>query len=635
MHKAIIAVLLAGQIATASWSFAQSSDLYVPRDIQRAFENGTRAMDGRPGERYWQNGADYDIRVRFDPMSGRLQGSETILYFNNSPDTLRRLVLNVLPNYYRRGSARDDVIDPADAGEGVAIDALSVDGEELDLSDSGVAETDNGLKLIVSTVVEPSAQATLSIDWHYTLNRGSHVRTGAVDSSAYFVAYFFPRLAVYDDIDGWDLTPYTGNAEFYNDFGDFRVTIDVPRGFLVWATGLLQNADAVLAPEYAARYAQALESDTIVRIIDATDLADRNVTATSERNAWEFRAENVSDFAFATSDHYLWDAASLVVDSTSGRRVLVEAAYNDSSADFHEVASIARASIEIMSNRMPGVPFPYPNMTVFNGPDAMEYPMMVNDFSVETRERLIQLTAHEIFHSYFPFYMGINETKYAWMDEGWARLADFTVTNTLLPEEPRYFYLMDRYRQNMGSYRDVPLYSGSDFTKSPAYLYNSYEKAALVYYILQDLLGDERFVKALQEYVRRWNGKHPTPFDFFFTFEDAGGQDLGWLFQPWFFEYGYADLAIADVSQTDAGYEIVIERVGRHPIPVDLQITYADGSVGKHRAPVSVWKDGQRTWTLELPDVQGIRVIELGEPNIPDADPSNNRYTTRPTDDDD
>ena len=647
MNKPIVAALLVGLATTATWSPAQTSDLYIPRDIQRAYENGTRSMDGRPGGSYWQNRADYDIAVRFDPVTGLLEGRETIHYFNNSPDTLSQLVLKLFPNYYKRGSARDRFIDPIDTGDSVTIDAVTVGGEELDVSpaddadrhpervrsmpQAGVAgagwhETDNGMHFIVSRVVPPGEQVTLSIGWHYTVNRGSHLRTGAVDSTSHFVAYFFPRVAVYDDIDGWDLTAYAGNTEFYNDFGDFQVTIDVPRHFLVWATGLLQNADDVLASPFSARYRAALASDTVVHVVDSADMTGRNITATSDRNAWRFVAENVSDFAFATSDHYLWDATSLVVDSVTGRRVLVEAAYNDSSSDFHEVAAIARASIEIMSNDMPGVPFPYPNMTVFNGLDEMEYPMMVNDHSLEDRQDVISLTSHEIFHTYLPFYMGINETKYAWMDEGWATLGHTVITNKLYQEEPTYIYGVDEYQQVVGSYIDVPIYAGSDFTKRPTYFYNSYPKAAIFYYMLEDLLGEEQFKQALHEYMRRWNGKHPTPYDFFWTFINAGGQDLNWLYQPWFFEYGYADLAIADVSRENDAYQIVIERVGRHPVPVHLRITYADGSTSEEHAPVSAWQGGNRTWTLEQSTDQEIRIIELGEPNIPDADRSNNRY---------
>ena len=648
MNRFAFTGLLLGLLATATSSPAQESALYIPREIQRAYESGTRSMDGKAGASYWQNRADYDISVRFDPVTGLLEGSETIDYLNNSPDTLDQIVLKIFANYYKRGSARDRGIDPADTGDGVTVDAVTVSGKSLDVTPgadtdrrgervrsqsqpqgtgAGWTEMDNGMHFIVSTLIPPGAQVRLTVDWHYSVNRGSHLRTGAVDSTSYFIAYFFPRVAVYDDIDGWDLTPYTGNTEFYNDFGKFRVAVDVPRHFVVWATGVLQNASDVLAPSYAARYESASQSDTIVHIVSSADLSGRDITAMSDRNTWRFVADNVGDFAFATSDHYLWDATSLVVDSATGRRVLVEAAYNESSADFFDVAGIARASIEIMSNDMPGVPFPYPSMTVFNGLDEMEYPMMVNDHSVEDRQELISLTSHEIFHTYLPFYMGINETKYAWMDEGWATFGHTVITNKLYRERPTYIYWIDRYQQVMGSHIDGPMYAGSEYTKRPAYFYNSYPKAALFYYMLEDLLGEEQFKEILQEYMRRWNGKHPTPYDFFFTFNDASGQDLGWLYQPWFFEYGYADLAIADVIRDDDVYRIVIERVGPHPVPVHLRIGYADGSSGEEHAPVSVWKGGKRTWTLELPADREIKVIELGGPTIPDADPSNNRYT--------
>jgi len=649
MNRIAMVALVAGLAAAATSSPAQTSDLYITRDIRRAYENGTRSLDGRPGRGYWQNRADYDIGVRFDPLTGLLEGRETIEYFNYSPDTLSRLVLKVFPNYYKRGSVRDRAIHPDDTGEGVTIDAVAINGEDLNVTaaadrdrraervgaqsqsrgtGAGWHETDNGMHFIISRVVAPGERVTLEVAWHYGVNRGSHLRTGAVDSTTYFVAYFFPRIAVYDDIDGWDLTPYAGNAEFYNDFGDFQITVDVPRHYLVWATGLLQNVDDVVEPQYAARYKSAFESDTIVHVVDSEEMASRRITATSDRNSWRFAAENVNDVAFATSDHYLWDATSLVVDSTTGRRVLVEAAFNDTSADFHEVAEIARASIEIMSNDMPGVPYPYPNLTVFNGLDEMEYPMMVNDHSLEDPLSTISLTAHEIFHTYFPFFMGTNETKYAWMDEGWATYGTAVIANQLFLEWPSYIYGIEYYRLVAGSYLDVPLYAGSDFTKRPSYFLNSYPKSALFYYVLEDLLGEEMFENALHEYVRRWNGKHPTPYDFFFTFSDVCGQDLGWLYQPWFFEYGYPDLAIADVSREGDFYRVVIERVGRYPVPIDLRIAFADGSVSDQHAPVSVWRDGIRSWTLELPADKVIETIELGEPNIPDADPSNNWYTT-------
>ena len=625
MPRSILTICAMTLIAVPA--VAQAPDLYVPRNIERAYDSGTRSWDGMPGMSYWQNRADYDIRVLFDPATALLRGDETITYVNNSPDTLSVLVLDVTANYYRVGTARDWPHAPSDLGEGVTIDAFALNGRSLDPSRSGgdVRYQMNGMKLIVPAMLPPGQNAEFSISWHYTVNRGSHLRTGAVDSTTFFIAYFFPRVAVYDDIEGWDRNAHAGNLEFYNDFGDFSLEVSVPPGTLVWATGLLQNPADVLTDTYAQRYRAAFTADTIVHVVSAAEAIDGAVTADNATNVWKFAAEYVSDVAFAVSDHYLWDATSLVVDSSSGRRVLVEAAYADTSTDFHEVAQIARASIEIMSFQFPAVPFPFPNMTVFNGLDEMEYPMMVNDHSITGDRRfVVELTSHEIFHSYFPFYMGINETKYAWMDEGWATAGDYVITNMLHQDEPSNIFLMDLYQTIVGSEVDIPIYAASDYSKRPAYFFASYPKAAFFYHMLKDVLGDDLFMEALHEYMRRWNGKHPTPYDFFFTFNDVTGQDLSWLYTPWFFEFGCADLAIGAVSRDGDTYAIEIKRVGSQPVPVHLTVTYTDGSSEEVHGTAAIWRDGGTTHTVELTTANEIREIQLGDPNIPDADKSNN-----------
>ena len=630
MPRSIRALCLMALLAVPA--VAQEPDLYVPRNIERAYDSGTRSYDGMPGMSYWQNRADYVIRVDFDPHGGLLRGSETITYRNDSPDTLRRLVVDLHANYYRIGTARDFPHAAANLGEGVTIDALSVDGAGLDPSRAGgeLRYIHNGMLVLVPAVLAPGQETQLAIEWHYTVNHGSALRTGRVDTTSYFVAYFFPRVAVYDDVQGWDMTPYSGNLEFYNDFGDFDLTVAVPEGTLVWATGLLHNADEVLAAPYAARYGVASTADTIVHVVTAGDLDAGGVTTANAANEWRFRSEYVSDVSFAVSDHYLWDATSLVVDSSTGRRALVEAAFADSSADFHEVAQIARASIEIMSHGFPAVPYPFPSMTVFNGLDEMEYPMMVNDHSVaDDRRYVVELTSHEIFHSYFPFYMGINETKYAWMDEGWATFGDWVITNQLHTDEPSNLFGLDMYQQVVGDEVDIPMFAASFYSRRPAYFYSSYPKPAFFYHMLKDTLGEDLFMEALHEYMRRWNGKHPTPYDFFFTFNDVTGQDLGWLYTPWFFEFGYADLAIGAVSRDGDSYAIEIRRVGSQPAPVRLTVTYTDGSSEEVHETAAIWRDGGTTHTVELTTANEILEIQLGGPNIPDADPSNNEYRAR------
>ncbi len=609
---------------------AQTPDIFVPREVLSAYETGTRSRDGRPGPNYWQNGADYRMHIRFNPVSGELIGSETITYRNDSPDTLRNLVLKVMPNLFKQGSARDADISPEDVSDGVVLTSVVFDGEILDPAPGGdqVSHFKNGNIVVISRSVPPGGTADLSIEWRHVVNRGSHGRSGGVDSTTWFNAYFFPRIAVRDDIDGWDTSPHLGTAEFYNDFGDFDVTLEVPQDYVVWATGLLQNPEDVLAPEVAARYREALESDEIVHIVDAETLESGMTTAapSGDTNSWRFRAEYVPDFAFAVSDHYLWDGSSLVVDPATGRRVLIDAAYNPESADFYEVAEVARNSIDYMSREFPGVPFPYPQETVFNGLSEMEFPMMVNDLSSEDRQYMISLTSHEIFHTYFPFYLGINEIKYAWMDEGWATFGDWFITNQLMPDEPYPLFGMDAYESEAGGWNDLPIMAGSGQTGNPAYFLNSYPKPALFYLMLRDMWGEERFGEVIRAFVGRWNGKHPTPWDFFNTLEDVTGDDLDWLIRPWFFEYGTPDLALGEVLLEEDTYRIEVMRVGTNPVPVHLTITWADDSETALQQSVTVWAAGAETYSLAVPARGDIKAILLGNDITPDANPSDNRY---------
>ena len=245
MTRYAVATLTLLLLLSATDAWAQTSDIFVPREVRSAYEKGTRSEDGNPGPNYWQNGADYEMRIRFDPVSGELVGRETITYRNESPDSLRSLVLKLMPNLFKRGSARDGGIAPEDAGEGVTLTAVTLDGETLDPAPGGdrVNHFMNGNIVAIRGPVAPGSTTTLSIEWHQMVNRGSHGRSGGVDSTSWFNAYFFPRIAVRDDIDGRDSSPHLGTAEFYNDFGDFDVTIEVPQNYVVWATGLLQNPE--------------------------------------------------------------------------------------------------------------------------------------------------------------------------------------------------------------------------------------------------------------------------------------------------------------------------------------------------------------------------------------------------------
>ncbi|HLX66323.1 MAG TPA: hypothetical protein VKR41_04980, partial [Puia sp.] len=254
--------------------------LPVPINIRQAIDKGSRTLTGQPGPHYWQNHADYTIRVHFDPSTRLISGSESIVYTNNSPDTLRQLLFKLYPNLYKKGSARMMPVRPEDLTDGVAITNLVISGQPAEAAHNNRRRRDaDGTDLFVPIpLLIPGQSTTVSLDFAYTLNKTSHIRTGQIDSGAFFVAYFFPRIAVYDDIDGWNRIPYLGPQEFYNDFCNFSVSVTVPGDYLVWATGDLINRVDLLSPAINQRIDAAGAADSVVTIIDTTDLARRNIT---------------------------------------------------------------------------------------------------------------------------------------------------------------------------------------------------------------------------------------------------------------------------------------------------------------------------------------------------------------------
>jgi len=603
----------------------QASDLYMPKNIQKAYDSKTRSMDGTPGTAYWQNRADYLINVSFDPVMRIINGSETITYFNNSPDDLSQLIVHLFPHLYKKGNARDFDVEPADESDGVFIEEIVVNGEKIDTSpdSKSIEYQHSNLKLRLPEPLSSGEELKINISWNYVLNKDSHQRTGAVDSSSFFIAYFFPRIAVYDDIDGWNDFAYTGTAEFYNDYGDYDVSITIPQNYIVWATGTLENPEHVLREKYLKRYREAFTSDNIIHIVDSTECNSQKIT---KGNIWKFKAKNVTDFAFATSDHYLWDASSLVVDKKTSRRVFVDAAYHKHAEDFYQVGSIARQSVEFMSFRFPGIPFPFPKITVFNGLDGMEYPMMVNDITKHDMNEAIKLTVHEILHSYLPFYVGCHEAKYAWMDEGFTSFGDYLIISDLFSIEDAGFYFLEDYQQDAGDFLDTPLFTTSEWLKRPVYTYNSYPKPASFFIVLQNYLGEEKFKEVIQEFMNRCKRKHRSRYDFFFTLYNVSGENLDWLIKPWFYEFGYVDLAVNDVSQAGKNFKIQIEKKGNIPAPIELKVIFADGSEKIIKKTAGVWKNGVSLHLVEGLSSEKIKSVELIDVSLIDADLMNNLF---------
>ena len=621
MKLLALLALLAATLLPAFVGVAQQ--LPVPLNLRATYAKGTRSETGAPGPRYWQNTAEYDLNVSFDPATRRVAGTVDIAYHNQSPDSLRQLLFKLYPNYYQKGAPRASPISPEDVGEGVKIERLSLDGQAQDVSKLRIQATNMPVRLPAPLV--PGRTIKVRVAYSYILNKGSHMRTGEVEPNSAFVAYFFPRIAVYDDIDGWNVFDYNGSQEFYNDFCTFRAAITVPRNFVVWATGDLLNADQVLTKKYAKRLQDAEQKDVITTIISEADLKRPNITADKPQNTWRFEAKNVIDFVFATTDHYVWQASSLVVDPATKRRTRVDAVYNPRHKDFEDVVRFNRRTVEAMSYTFPKWPFPYSHETVFDGLDQMEYPMMVNDNPVATREDAISLTDHEVFHTMFPFYMGTNETKYGWMDEGWATIGEWIISGII---QPGYVdeYGIEPYTRGSGQEFDVPITTLSTQQTGTAFFLNSYPKPALGYLYVKDLLGDELFTKALHTYIRNWHGKHPMPYDFFYSMNTGAGQNLNWFWQRWFFEGGYPDLAIASVNKSATGYDIVVQAKGTKPVPVDLTVTFADGKTEKIHRTVAVWQAGNTSVTVPVATTKAVRKVVLGSTYVPDKHKADNMW---------
>jgi len=607
-------------LGTTIYVSAQTT-LPIAPEFQKTYQKETRNTDGKPGKNYWQNTSKYDLNVDFNPTSRLLEGKVQVTYTNNSPDTLKQIWFKLYPNLYKKGTPRKSKLAESDLGDGVAIEKLAANGKSItDFKIDGTNMTVN-----VPAVV-PGKTISFSIDYSYTLNKGSHMRTGQVDEGSNFVAYFFPRIAVYDDVDGWNKFPYTGAEEFYNDFDQFNASITVPGGYGVWATGDLKNPSEVFQKDIVSRMLSAEKNDAVIDVITDKDLADNKVTQPNAFNTFKFEAKNVTDFVFALSDHYLWKSSSLVVDPKTKRRTRVDAVFNPKHKDYYEVINFARKTVDAMSYTFPKWPFPYNHETIFDGLDQMEYPMMVNDNPVDNRTDAITLTDHEIFHTMFPFYMGINETKYGWMDEGWATIGEWLISpmidSTIVDE-----YGVQPTASSSGGKDDTPIMTLTPDLKGSGSFTNSYPKPGLAYLFVKDYLGDELFTKALHTYIKNWNGKHPMPYDFFNSMNEGSGKNLNWFWKAWFFEDGVTDMAIKAVDKTSNGYTITIENKSVKPLPIDLSLTYEDGSFENNHTTIGVWEKGDKQVKINIKTSKKLSKVVMGNPHTPDKVKSDNSFS--------
>ncbi|MCB0594389.1 MAG: M1 family metallopeptidase [Lewinellaceae bacterium] len=614
MKATSIALLFLIFAACLSPLSAQEKRFFMPREIRQAYENGTRSMDGKPGPKYWHNTVDYTIEVEVIPEEKKIAGTELAVYYNNSPDALDRLVVRLYHDAFRKANPRAYRVRPEDITEGVEITRLAINGQEYSLErGQGVSKNGTNTAIRLKEALPPGAKLTLEIDWAQYIPETT-VRTGAYDSTSFFIAYWYPQIAVYDDVFGWDELAYDFSTEFYNNLGNYDVKITAPKNFTVLSTGVLQNAREVLPDEIFQRYQKAKGASETVSIIGPGDLEGGYE---NQSGAWHYKAEKVSDFAFCLSDHYCWDAAAQEV---AGRNVLVNSFYAvENAANCQQVTANQQKTMKHFSEDVPGIPYPYPEFTTFiaEGGGGMEYPMMANNGNPG-----LGVTVHEMFHTYFPMYVRVNEKRFAWMDEGWADYITDVVTGRYFQGKEGFDFgsSATQVQGTMGTISDLPLITSTQFMDFSNYGYASYPLPAFIYATLHHHLGEETFLKCYREYIRRWAEKSPTPYDFFYTFENVSGQDLAWLWKPWFFSFGTADLSIASFKKG----KLTVKKIGVRPVPLTVKVEYEDGTVEKMDAKASVWQK-EDSYELAIPNYKSVKAIAVNA-DLPDEAPLDNYY---------
>ena len=617
--KIITAIFLLAVLAV----FGQSSEeLYVPKEIKNAIAKETRTNNGVPGENYFVNKIDYNIKAEFNPETRILKGKELIKYTNNSNDSLQSIIINLYQNILKKGNARDWDIDAeqSDLHDGVDISTIKYNGEEIGIKSDRVNYNKSVIQIELIKKLPPKASAELEIEWSFIFPETMQARYGKFGDGNYLVAYWYPKIAVYDDIYGWDIYPYTGNQEFYNDFGDYDVEITVPGNYNVWSTGILQNTEEIFLPKYVERINQAKQSDEVVDIITSADRKENKIIKQADNHVWKFKVQDMPDFTFTMSNNYLWNATSI---ESGNRKILINNLYNQESGESKEYAGYAKTSIKYFTEEIPAIPYPYEQLSVFES-TGMEFPGIAGSVASPQKAMNIYTVAHEVGHAYFPFQTGFNEEKYAWMDEG---LMSFYPLFLVQKETnfPLFNYTIMVYNQLAGTIRDIPLMMPSiDVSEWDTYAFYAYYRSAIAFNELYNYLGKEKFVMGLQSLNKNWKGKHPTPYDLFNTFNTVANEDLSWFWNPWFFRYGYADLKLGEITELEENASIRIYNEGGVPVPIKLKVTYENGEEENSEFKSDVWKEGNQFYDVKL-SKKRIKSIQLGGPEIPDAISANNK----------
>ncbi len=537
----------------------------IPGELANAYAAGTRSPGGGPGPDYWQLQVDYVIHATLDPSTSVVTGRESIVLRNTSGDVLDAVRMRFDQNLFREDAASR--MDIPNHTEGIIVTALSIDGVGMP-APTGPATT---RRFPLPEPLLPTDSSLIDVEWHFEVpldDRSSSLRMGRWADSVYQVAQWYPRVAVYDDLMGWDTAPYDGVWEFYNNFGRFEVLVDVPAGWLVGATGALRN--------------------------------DPRPDA-SERHVWHFVADTVSDFAWAASDRYEWQVASAEIPGRGAVPVYLFRTAATAAGDPGLEERVSR-SLEVYSQRL--VPYPFPAFTVVEGPEGgMEYPGLIMSAG---DGRLF----HEVAHQWFPMTVGNDETRLTFMDEGFANAMPALVPPPGDPESGSV-RLQRRYGPPVRFVSFPPLLPADD----PDSQMTSYWKPEHMLRMLGGVVGDSVMWRAIGDYAAAWRFKHPSPWDLMAFVGNAVERDLGWFWHYWLFTHAGVEGSIVGVEPDGRGGSVTVRQDGDMPSPVVLAVQCTpdsgparlsgpgyvlDESTVVVTRPVDVWYPGSRELTFDL-----------------------------------
>ncbi len=598
--------------------------------------NEYRTASGKPGPKYWQNESDYKIEVQLDTATHTFSGHVEIKYINNSPESLEFVWLHMEQNRFTpdsRGTLTTPVQGNRYSGNvdgGFKIrNVVARSGRNAETREYIVEDT--RMQIFFDEPIPAfGGSATISMDFSFKVPVSGMDRMGRLkveDGYIYAIAQWYPKVAVFDDIEGWNIRPYLGAGEFYLGYGDFDYKITVPYDHIVVGSGELVNRDEVLSSTLQDRWDEAMESDETVFLITEDEIKNYSLTRpkTSGTITWHYRMENTRDVAFATSNSFIWDAAKM--NLVDGRTGLAQSVYPRESAGqdgWGRSTEYTKAAIEFYDETY--YPYPYPTaINVACHVGGMEYPGVSFCRYTAKNAGLWGVTNHEFGHNWFPMIVGTNERKHVWLDEGLNTFINHYATKSFnngeypatLDQTRRYIsWLTSENREAITTYPDVTNLRNLGMT--------GYRKPGIGLILLREyIIGPERFDRAFKAYINRWAYKHPQPRDFFNTIENVTGEDLNWFWKGWFYGTGNIDLSITGTRRVQNGYLVQLQNNGEIPMPVLMKINYDDQTSEEVKLPVEIWQRGSQ-WTYLHATNKDIDSIII-DPNkiLPDINGSN------------